>query len=605
MPKPKKPKTPPVKDVPGPVLNEDPVSSANSLPDYAIPEIASDFKNLLFLCWKALGLKEPAPIQYDVADWLQDFSVPRKQVRGMRGLGKSWMTAALIVWLLYKHPNKTIMVIGAAAPLAQDLVGLSRKLIDVLPFCAVLQPGEADKDGATQFVVRARTIPQKDPSVWSCGITSSKTGHHADFIIIDDAESLENSDTVEKRDKLKIRCEELEDIVNPGGFIWYLNTPQTEDSTYVKLEKKGYVPKRWPSRFTDPDDAQESKWVSEWLLAQVRSGKKKYWEPTYPERFPEEALLDIEAKYGTQRYMLQRQCDPRLADKERYPLKLGGFMVLPLHPEIAPRRVVWGTSDPVQDIESVGFDTDKFYKPILWDKDNYEPYEHGVMFVDPAGGGDNGDEVAWYVTKILNGTLFVLDGGGLSGGPSSYNMRTLAEKAKMYALKTVLVEQNYGHGMFSKLLSPVMADINGPTEIKDIPSGNKQKELRIIDTLQPLLASHSIVIDPKVARDQVLMTQLCKITRVRGALTHDDRVEALAASCAYFVDMLPAVSNEMQEKRATDSANKDVVAQFFKTLHKQNGSMVVHGGLIDGVTPPRQSRSRALDRWAKRGNGSW
>ena len=58
-----------------------------------------------------------------------------------------------------------------------------------------------------------------------------------------------------------------------------------------------------------------------------------------------------------------------------------------------------------------------------------------------------------------------------------------------------------------------------------------QKEVRIIETLEPLLNQHRLVISPEVAKDKVLQRQLTRITRMRGCLDHDDRVEALAMAC--------------------------------------------------------------------------
>lgn len=513
-----------------------------------IPEIANDFRNFLYLSWQAMGLPEPDYIQYDIADWLAN-GPAKRQIRGMRGVGKSYITAAYANWRLYKDPDISIIVVSGVSNLAQDFIGLSRKMLDSMDICNHLRPGEWDKDGAFQFVSRARTRPQKDPTVWSCGIGTSKTGHHAPLIICDDIETPENSDTVEKREWLLRQISELEDILNPGGELVFLNTPQGTDSVYITLERRGYIPRRWPSRHVNPLDDDEAKWVSPILLDAVATNKVKIGDPTLPTRFSEDYLLEKEAKYGPSRFAMQMQCDPRLNDQDKYPLKLKDFVVMETHRDIAPARVVWGTSEPVQDIPSVGFGSDRFYHPIMVDKDSWDSYDHGIMFIDPSGGGTvSGDEVGYCVAKIRAGTIYVLETGGLVGGHSTRNLQTLAERCAEYGLKSVAVEENYGKGMFSKLLAPILGDINGPTEVRDIPSGNIQKEKRIIDILLPILGSHRIVVDPRVAKDETLTKQIVHITYNRGSLRHDDRIDALAGAISVLAENLPSVSWESRAK---------------------------------------------------------
>lgn len=65
-----------------------------------------------------------------------------------------------------------------------------------------------------------------------------------------------------------------------------------------------------------------------------------------------------------------------------------------------------------------------------------------------------------------------------------------------------------------------------------------RKEERIIDTLEPVMNSHRLIVDDSVARDEVLMYQLTHITRDRGALVHDDRIDSMAGAVAAMWRML-------------------------------------------------------------------
>ena len=57
-----------------------------------VPEQLKDFRNFLFVVWKHLNLPEPTPIQYDIADYIQN--APRRSiVEAFRGVGKSYITS--------------------------------------------------------------------------------------------------------------------------------------------------------------------------------------------------------------------------------------------------------------------------------------------------------------------------------------------------------------------------------------------------------------------------------------------------------------------------------------------------------------------------------
>ena len=59
----------------------------------AVPEPLRDFRNFTYLVWQHLGLPEPTPIQYDIANYLQN-SPKRCIIEAFRGVGKSYITAA-------------------------------------------------------------------------------------------------------------------------------------------------------------------------------------------------------------------------------------------------------------------------------------------------------------------------------------------------------------------------------------------------------------------------------------------------------------------------------------------------------------------------------
>jgi hypothetical protein len=77
---------------------------------------------------------------------------------------------------------------------------------------------------------------------------------------------------------------------------------------------------------------------------------------------------------------------------------------------------------------------------------------------------------------------------------------------------------------------------------------SSQKEARIIDTLEPVLMRHRLVVDPKLIEADYKSTfvypqdkqnvyrlfyQLSRITKDRGSLAKDDRLNVLAMAVAY------------------------------------------------------------------------
>ena len=79
---------------------------------------------------------------------------------------------------------------------------------------------------------------------------------------------------------------------------------------------------------------------------------------------------------------------------------------------------------------------------------------------------------------------------------------------------------------------------------------SKQKEVRIIDTLEPVLNQHRLVVplgliqrdlrdvEREHTRPYSLFYQLTHLTKDKGSLRHDDRLDALAGAVAYWVESM-------------------------------------------------------------------
>jgi hypothetical protein len=526
----------------------------------AIPEALRDFRNFTYLVWQHLGLPEPTPVQYDIAHYLQT-SPKRSIIEAFRGVGKSYITAAYVVHQLLLDPQLKFMVVSASKARADDFSTFTQRIITELPICQHL----IAKDGQRWSKIAFDVAPAKasgSPSVKSVGVTGQLTGSRADIIIADDVEVPNNSMTHMMREKLAETVKEFDAVLKPDGKIIYLGTPQNEMSLYNVLLSRGYDMRVWPARYPTIERSEKAyggRLAPLLYEALQNEGTALYGLPTDAKRFDDEDLLERELSYGRSGFALQFMLDTSLSDANKYPLKLSDLLVMSCDKDTAPEKVVYGIMKPVSDIPNVGLSGDKYYAPE--DTVGRAKYTGSVLAIDPSGRGS--DETAYAVVKMLNGFLYVVDCGGVEGGYSDTTLQHLTDLAKIHSVNMVLIESNFGDGMFTELLKPYMTKTY-PCTMEEVRH-NTQKESRIIDTLEPVMNQHRLVVDPKVIQKDydsvqhmppdkgikyMLTYQMTRITKVRGALAHDDRLDVLAMAVQYWVDQMAAdADSEIQIRK--------------------------------------------------------
>ena len=524
-----------------------------------------DFRNFLFLVWKQLTLPEPTKVQYDIAEYLQT-SGKRSIIQAFRGVGKSYITSAYVVWRLMLDPDLKIMVVSASKERADAFSMFTQRLIMEMPLLAHLIPDKDQLWSRIAFNVNG-AMASHSPSVKSVGITGQLTGSRADLIIADDIEVPNNSQTQQMREKLTTLVTEFDAVLKPldTSKIIYLGTPQTEESLYDALQDKGYITRIWPSRYPRPDQVNRyGDRIAPTLMNELIANDKLEWQPTDPNRFDEEDLLERELSYGRSGYALQFQLDTSLSDADRHPLKLKDLIVMSVDISKAPEKPIHGTLShlEVKDVPNLGMRGDRFYEPFKLTGD-WVDYSGSVMAIDPSGRGS--DETSYCVLKMLNGFLYCPDAGGVEGGYSGQTLESLVDIAKRNKVNYVLVESNFGDGMFSELIKPYFTKAY-PVTLEEVRH-SKQKELRIIDTLEPVMNQHRLVFDKDViqkdydsiqkypndiAQRYSLFYQMTRITKDRGALAHDDRLDALAMATTYWVEQMATDADELMLERHSE-----------------------------------------------------
>mgnify|MGYP001198022235 CR=1 FL=1 len=537
-----------------------------------LTSLQSDFKLFLQALWDQLDLPSPTRAQYAIADYLQH-GPKRLQIQAFRGVGKSWITGAFVLWTLFNDAEKKIMIISASKERADNMSIFLQKLIIETPWLSHLQP-KSDDARWSRISFDVLCSPHQAPSVKSVGITGQLTGSRADLMILDDIEVPGNSMTELMREKLLQLCTEAESILTPkdDSRIMYLGTPQTTFTVYRKLAERNYRPFIWTARYPK-NNTQYEGLLAPQLQEDIDNGAV-FPTCTDPDRFDDEELVEREASMGRSNFALQFQLDTSLSDSEKFPLKMSDLIITSVNPIEAPDNIIW-CSDPrnvLKNLPTVGLPGDYFYSPMQV-QGEWTKYQETICSVDPSGRG--ADETAAAYISQKNGFLYVHEMRAYRDGYSDTTLLDILKGCKKYNATTLLVESNFGDGIVSELFKKHIQQTKQRIFIEEIRA-NVRKEERIIDTLEPILNQHRLIIDrgviewdyssnknsaPESRLLYMLFYQMSRMCREKYAVKHDDRLDALAQGVKYYTDALSISAQEQINLRKREEWN-DILEQF-------------------------------------------
>ena len=509
--------------------------------------IREDFLLFRKALWRNRSLDLPgihplAPIDDEIADWIANG--PKKSVTlALRGYGKTYTIAAYCCWKWLRDINCRILLVSKTEKEAKKTAELIRLWLEVVPFLRHLAPDGTGRDSALRFDI-AGSKEDRSPSMSVNGIAGQLEGGRAHLVIGDDIETKENTKTRESRDLLNDRVKEFSAIASYGDReVKYIGTIHHEESLYLRLSERGYTVRTWPLTFPEPSEKQLG--LSPIVASAVAEDPSLAGQPTMPHRFDEEYVNEKRAE-GRRYFGMQYQLAVNLADTTQYPLRLRDLVVMDLDRRKGPTSVVWSTNHPVEGIPCLGFEGDGLYGPppvdIRQGRDpyGYDDYRTIKMRIDPSGKGK--DSTAYAVVAQLNGTLFALSVGSVPGGYSPETLTQLACIARDHRVTHLAVESNLGQGMFRDLLQPFIdkhrlekgtegCEKGWRVQVENAHSQG-QKELRIIESLEPVMGAHRLVMSTAAVANEKLQYQLTRITTERNSLEHDDELEALAMAVA-------------------------------------------------------------------------
>lgn len=542
----------------------------------------SEFAPFLEVCMDHLGFTT-SPVQHDIGNFLS-YGPQYIMVQAQRGQAKTTITAAYAVWTLIHNPHHRILILSAGGRQANEISTLIVRLIMTLDELACLRPDptNGDRTSVEAFDVHYTLKGvDKSPSVACVGITGNLQGKRADLLIADDIESQKNARTATMREILLELTRDFISICATGRIV-YLGTPQSQESIYNTLPARGYTVRIWPGRYPTPEQLEHygnmlAPYVSRRLeqdpsLAFGGGMLGDQGKPIDPAYLTEEILQKKETDQGPSYFQLQHMLNTKLMDAQRYPLKIEDLVIMRLDGKHFPMSVTRsfggaGLRDFTVHNAAYRISTPHEVSPET------AGLQGCVMYVDPAGGGRNGDETAYAVTGFLNGNVYLLAAGGLPGGYNVTIMRKLAQIAKRWQVNKVIIEMNMGYGAFKEVWLPILRSEYSCAVEDDYVHG--QKELRIIETLEPVMARGALIVNESVLEEDrdssadyeaakrglySLFHQLSKMTREKGALFHDDRADALEGAVRYWVQQLAIDQNEAvkrQREREWQEAIRD------------------------------------------------
>jgi len=528
-------------------------------PKSTLELLKDDFKLFLQALWTQLDLPNPTRAQYAIADYLQH-GPKRLQIQAFRGVGKSWITGAFVLWTLFNNSEKKIMIISASKERADNMSIFLQKLIIETPWLSHMRP-KSDDSRWSRVSFDINCSPHQAPSVKSVGITGQLTGSRADLMILDDIEVPGNSMTELMREKLLQLCTEAESILTPkeDSRIMYLGTPQTTFTVYKRLAERSYKPFVWPARYPRKTTNYEGLLAPQ-LVEDIDNGAEK-WDVT-DDRFDNEDLIEREASMGRSNFMLQFMLDTSLSDADKFPLKCADLVVTSVNPKSAPESVVW-CSDPqnvIKDLPIVGLPGDYFYSPMQLQGD-WDSYSETICSIDPSGRGTD-ETTAAYISQ-RNGFLYLHEMRAYRDGYSDTTLLDILKGCKKFNVTKLVIETNFGDGIVSELFRKHLQQTNQRIDVEEVRA-TVRKEDRIIDSLEPVLNQHRLIIDrsvvewdfksnPDEAPEKRLMYmlfyQMSRMCREKGAVKHDDRIDCLAQGVQYFTDALGISAQEAIKER--------------------------------------------------------
>jgi len=306
---------------------------------------------------------------------------------------------------------------------------------------------------------------------------------------------------------------------------------------------------------------------------------------------------------------LQFMLDTSLSDAEKFPLKMADLIITAVNPTTAPEAIIW-SADPnnvIKELPTVGLPGDYFYSPVQC-QGTWDPYSETICSIDPSGRGS--DETAATFISQRNGFLYVHEMSAYKDGYSDKTLLDILKRCNKYNVTKLLIETNFGDGIVGELFKKHLQQTKQHIDIEEVRA-NVRKEDRIIDSLEPVMNQHRLIINkdvidwdfksnPDAAPESrllyMLFYQMSRMCREKGAVKHDDRLDSLSQGVKYFTDALAISAQQEIITRKRDEWND--LQQAWLDNPEQAASHMAFGMSLNQRQKARQlAGNGSISKW--------
>jgi hypothetical protein len=199
--------------------------------------------------WSFIRLVSPkrhlGALHRELIDWWTRSEAKSHQLTLLpRGHMKSALVAYRAAWEITRNPAVTIFYISSTAALAEKQL---KAIKDILtspgyrrywPEMVAKEEGKRELWNSSEISIdhpKRKEEQVRDPTVFTGGLTTGRTGFHCDIAILDDTVVQENAYTEDGRGRVEGQYSQLSSIENPGAKEWVVGTRYHPKDLYARL----------------------------------------------------------------------------------------------------------------------------------------------------------------------------------------------------------------------------------------------------------------------------------------------------------------------------------------------------------------------------------
>lgn len=525
--------------------------------------LRKDFVEFLRFMFKKMGLPEPTPMQRLFADILQKCPSRRLVMLAYRGFAKTTIVNIFLIWELWNDPKKQQAVWGQNKNFAAESVGQMLGWVQNIEILRSIAPLPNQRQSTFGFDTPLHPFHAKGASVNALSLGGAITGSRADTLVVDDPETTQNGYTQQRRENLDRAMSEAPMVIKERtGRIIIPGTPHFDRSLYTRLKAKGYKIFIFPMT-VPPKEVADACW--EHYPQQIRDFILNNPEGTIIDRFsPEEVAM----RMAEGKVTYERQCllnlyrssgTDRPLDITRIILYDANTRNFPASLEHAREPQYVAEEMSQYSCADIG---EKFYRAFNIST-TLKTYDDKIVYVDPSGSGK--DELVYAGCGAASGYFVLFKIEGLSGGVTRENIEKIIDHAISIKASAIYVESNMSTSAewIRAVMDEKYAPRFGRAQLPQVipVHNNANKEMRIIQTLDPIINTGRMVITPEAIMsdfisasdkgvesyaDYTLTAQISNFSP-RDKLPFDDRIDCLQGAAARLATHLSITPVKQQE----------------------------------------------------------